>query len=324
MNAQPAAALESARLRPQVSAIVCTHNPRAALFSETLASLRAQTLPPERWELLVIDNASAPPLSTAWEVSWHPRGRIIREPELGLTKARLCGFREASAELFVLVDDDNVLASDYLETALALSEEWPVLGAWGGQCVPRFECTPPERTRPLWPLLGIREFTEDRWSNVLGDGQPLPIGAGMCVRRAVAERYIEHLAYNPKRASLDRAANRLMSCGDTDLAFSAIDLELGCGLFTSLRLEHLMPAWRFEEDYLRELVHGINYSAVILASYRGMQPSAISRSQRLLKWYEALHLDPWQRDFDRIVRSAREAALRDLAQFHPMERGNGK
>lgn len=312
------------QMRPQVSAIVCTHNPRPALFAEALASLRAQTLPYDRWELLVIDNASEPPVSASWDVSWHPRGRIIREPELGLTKARLCGFREAAAELFVLVDDDNVLAPDYLETALALSAEWPVLGAWGGQCVPRFESIPPDWTRPLWPLLGIREFDEDRWSNVLSEGQPLPIGAGMCVRRAVAERYVEHLAHNPKRASLDRAANRLMSCGDTDLAFTAIDLDLGCGLFTSLRLEHLMPAWRFEEDYLRDLVHGINYSAVILASYREMQPSVISRSQRVLKWYEALHLDRWQRDFDRIVRRAREAALRDLAQFHPVEKSIAK
>ena len=58
---------------PELSVILCTHNPRAAFLAETLAGLRAQTLPPERWELLVVDNASNQPLVP--DLAWHPRAR---------------------------------------------------------------------------------------------------------------------------------------------------------------------------------------------------------------------------------------------------------
>ena len=229
--------------------------------------------------------------------------------------ARLCGFRAAAGGLFVLVDDDNVLAPDYLATALALAAAWPLLGAWGGQCAGRFEREPEAWTREYWHLLGIREFPQDMWSNVLGMNQPVPIGAGMCVRRAVAERYMALLAQHPQRATLDRASDRLMSCGDTDLALTSCDLGLGTGMFTALRLTHLMPPRRLEEDYLRELVRGIAYSEVILASFRGLEPYPRSRTQRLLKWWESLHLAGREREFVAIAERARDEALADLPKY---------
>ena len=298
---------------PELSVILCTHNPRSAFLAETLAGLRAQTLGVERWELIVVDNASNAPLAP--DLTWHPNARIIREDRVGLTLARLCGFRAAEGELFVLVDDDNVLAPDYLALALDLAVKWPLLGAWGGQCTGRFEREPEPWTRKYWHLLGIREFPRDLWSNVLGINQPVPIGAGMCVRRAVAERYMELLDRNPKRATLDRASDRLMSCGDTDLALTSCDLRLGTGLFTDLRLTHLMPARRLEEDYLRELARGIAYSDVILASFRDMQPYPRSRTQRLLKWWESLHLRGREREFTAIVERARNEALADIPKY---------
>src|ERR1700686_4362758 len=53
---------DNASLMPAVSVITCTHNPRTECLSETLASLQAQTLPKDRWELLVLDNASREPV----------------------------------------------------------------------------------------------------------------------------------------------------------------------------------------------------------------------------------------------------------------------
>lgn len=302
---------------PELSVILCTHNPRAEYLAEALAALRSQTLAAERWELIVVDNASNAPLSA--DLAWHPAARVLREPRVGLTLARLCGFRAASARIFVLVDDDNVLAPDYLASTLEIGAAWPLLGAWGGQCMPRFEREPAEWTRDHWPLLGIREFQHDMWSNVLGMNQPVPIGAGMCGRRAVAEHYMELLAKNPSRATLDRCSDRLMSCGDTDLALTSCDLALGTGLFAKLRLTHLMPARRLEEDYLRELVRGIAYSEVILASFRGLAPYPRSRTQRLLKWWESLHLPPREREFLAAADRGRDEALADIPKYRPAD-----
>jgi hypothetical protein len=139
----------------------------------------------------------------------------------------------------------------------------------------------------------------------------------MCLRRVVAEHYLRYLEMNPQRATLDRASHRLMSCGDTDLALTACDLGLGTGMFTALELVHLMPARRLEESYLRELVHGITYSAAILGSFRGQRPTLLSRSQRLLRWYESLRIDPRARAFDAIIAKAQEEALADIPKFFP-------
>src|SRR5665213_4011640 len=147
----------------ELSVIICTHNPRVDYLTRTLDALKAQTLPKEEWELLLIDNASKEPLAGKWGLSWHPNARIIREEQLGLTPARLRGVKESSSELLVFVDDDNVLFSDYLVECFQIAKTWPILGAWGGQHFPEFEGgTPPEKWKvDLW----TSTFSRDLWSN---------------------------------------------------------------------------------------------------------------------------------------------------------------
>jgi hypothetical protein len=82
---------------------------------------------------LLIDNASKQPLPDIWDISWHSRGRHIREDKLGLTHARLRGIQESGGGLLVFVDDDNLLALGFLERAAAISVQLPVLGCvWSG------------------------------------------------------------------------------------------------------------------------------------------------------------------------------------------------
>src|SRR5271168_5062239 len=97
-----------------LSVIICSHNPRPDYLQRTLDGLKSQTLPKQQWELLLVDNRSKDRLSERWDLSWHPYGRHVREEELGLTAAMLTGIREARGRILIVVDDDNVLASDYL------------------------------------------------------------------------------------------------------------------------------------------------------------------------------------------------------------------
>jgi len=96
-----------------------------------LDALRAQTIPLQQWEFLFIDNASKERLADTWDVSWHPRGRHLREDEIGLTAARLRGIRDSRGELLVFVDDDNLLSPDFLEQAERISARYPYLGVFG-------------------------------------------------------------------------------------------------------------------------------------------------------------------------------------------------
>src|SRR6516162_144183 len=127
-------------MQASLSVILCTHNPRHDYLCRVPASPRGQTLPDEQWEFLVVDNSSKQPLGEIWDISWHPRGRHVREAELGLTPARVRGIQESSGELLVFVDDDNLLAPDFLARVTAMSARYPGLGVFGaGILEPEFE-----------------------------------------------------------------------------------------------------------------------------------------------------------------------------------------
>jgi len=258
-------------MTPSVSVILCTHNPRADYLAAVIHSLRIQTLPLGEWELLVVDNASETAVGV--DLSWHANARVLREETLGLVHARRMGVHEARGELLVFVDDDNVLGVDYLREAVAIARQHPEIGAFGGQIAPRFEIDPPAWTQPYWPWLAIRLFTCDRWSNQSDDHAAMPCGAGMCVRRVVVQRWVERLASDPNRTALGRTGTRLLSGEDSDLAWTACDMGLGVGVFTALKMTHLIPARRLQESYILELVEGTAYSNVRLMATRGPLPT---------------------------------------------------
>ena len=145
-----------------ISVIICAHNPRPDYLRRMLDALNAQTLEKREWELLLIDNASDTPLADAWGLSWHPRARHVREDELGLTPARLRGMRESRGDVLVYVDDDNILAPDYLQTARTLMMEHPHLGVIGAGIIePEFEAQPPPELVSHLGYLALRRVSGD-------------------------------------------------------------------------------------------------------------------------------------------------------------------
>ena len=290
-------------MKPDLSVIICTHNPTSNYFEKVLNALKAQTLPIEQWELLLVDNASTQSLCKTIDLSWHLNARHIRENQLGLTPARLRGIQEAQAETLVFVDDDNVLDSDYLEIALRISKDWSVLGAWGGQAIAEFEEQPPEWTKPFWEKLAIREIDQDKWSNLVHQNDTTPYGAGLCIRKIIAEKYSELVHTDPKRSKLGRtgkaenSSTLLMACEDIDMAFTACDLGFGTGLFRTLKLTHLMPANRLQEAYLLKLIEGLTYSVAVLESFRGKTPLRYSWRAKILNYFRRLFLNPRERRF---------------------------
>jgi len=299
----------------ELSVIICAHNPRPAYLTRVLTALREQTLSPDRWELLLVDNRSTEPLSGKWDLGWHPHGRHLLEENLGLTPARLNGISNASTDVLIFVDDDNVLDQDYLESALKISAAWPKLGAWGGEVVPDFETPPQDWTKQFWHLLAIRDLNQDKWSNLTSTTETAPCGAGMCVRTQVAESYAALVRKDRRRMELDRKGGSLVSCGDTDLAFHACDLGLGIGLFRALRLTHLMPAGRLEESYLLKLVHGIAYSGLLLQALRGQSPTMPSRSQRLFQIYTRSRLASRERRFHDALEAGKAEAIAEISRW---------
>lgn len=296
----------------RVSVILCTHNPRQDYLGRCLSALEAQTLPSDEWELLLVDNASLPNRAPRPDLAWHPQARSVFEPILGLTPARLRGIREASGDLLVFVDDDNVLDADFLETALRVGEERPFLGSWSGQCRPEFEESPPEWTRRYWGNLVIREFDRDVWSSLPRLPHSMPCGAGLCVRRDVARHYVQLHESGKRLIQLDRAGDALVSGGDNDLAGCACDLGLGVGLIAALKLTHLIPPERLTVGYLERLAEGIYFSSTVLDQQHGVAVTQRSLLGRMADTLRLLRLKPPHRQILRAAYRGRARAAQQL------------
>ena len=281
---------------PQISVIVCAHNPRSDYLRRVLEALRIQSLRKDEWEVLLVDNASSEPLSAAWDLAWHPAARHIREDELGLTAARLRGIRESRGALLVFVDDDNVLDADYLETARDIASSVPQIGAFGASTRGEFDVPPPEWIVPHLDGLAICELAQDHLSYAPGWSLATPYGAGLCVRRAVADDYAEKASTTPLRKILGRTGARLGAGEDSDLAWCAIDIGMGTGRFCSLRLTHLIPGERLTEAHVIRLQAGFAASEEIAAVLRPDRPVRKRASWRrkaalLVEWLRTSGLE---------------------------------
>jgi glycosyltransferase involved in cell wall biosynthesis len=301
---------------PRLSVIVCTHNPNPTNLDRTLAALQAQDLAVERWELIVIDNASAVPLAPRIDLQWHRQARVCREETLGLIHARLHGLRVASGELIVFVDDDNLLASDYLSKTVAIADTRPWLGAWGATIGGEFASKPPEWIQPYLYGLAVREIMRERWQNLPAPSSAVPAGAGMTVRRSVCDRYLEICNTDPRRFKLGRSGQALNSGEDVDLALTATDIGLGFGIFPELRLTHLIPANRLEISYVSRLMESIEQSHHLLlylrdASYR---PPVHFGEDLLIRW-RLRHISPERRLIERSIARGRRNALRAITEL---------
>lgn len=271
----------------KLSVIICTHNPREEYLRRVLDGLRAQTLPLDQWELLLVDNESSSPLSGRFDLSWHPCARHVRETELGLTPARLRGIRESTAGILVFADDDTVLARDYLAQALQIAVEWPFVGVWGGSYVPEYEKPLPDWVGDQVWRLTVVDVKEDVWSNLKDGFETKPAGAGLCVRRTVAMEFAEYCRRNSSSKELGRKGSGLGGYEDMNFSLCAIDLGLGTGRSTRLRLTHLVPATRLTLDYFIRHAEGDAASLLLFRAIRGLpiRPPKKTTLASSIRWF---------------------------------------
>lgn len=311
-----------------LSVAICTHDPRADYLARTLASLRAQSLGTDHWELIVVDNASTTDVAMNADIGWQPRARVVREDRIGLTMARLCAISETTGELLLFVDDDNVLAPDYLERVLRLAAEHPRLGCFGSGAIrPEFEEEPSVDLLPYTDMLALRVVPQERWSNA-PDDDCIPWGAGMVVRRHIAQAYLRSMEASAMRRSLDRKGGILNSGGDDEFSWATCDMGLGKGIFPELGLLHLIGRERVQYDYLIRLAEGHAYSHAVLAHLHGRplprpkrpKPRLASMASHLLhgRWY--LFFTEGRDYFERratppVVLAFKEANERGIERF---------
>jgi GT2 family glycosyltransferase len=142
---------------PQISVIVPVRD-GAGLLPALLGSLARQTLPRDRFEVIVVDNASRD--GTA-ELAARMGTRVVEEPVPGRSRARNAGVAAAEAELLAFTDADCVASPGWLAGFSACAGSAPLLA---GAVRVRTEEPPNgvERFERLW------RFEQEAWATHLG------------------------------------------------------------------------------------------------------------------------------------------------------------
>jgi glycosyltransferase involved in cell wall biosynthesis len=112
----------------EVSVVLATHD-RPMRLARQLEALRAQSVPPDRYEIVVVDDASGPETRTLLEREQARDGApltvIHREESQGPAAARNEGWRAARAPLIAFTDDDCQAPAGWLEAGLSTARENP-------------------------------------------------------------------------------------------------------------------------------------------------------------------------------------------------------
>jgi glycosyltransferase involved in cell wall biosynthesis len=302
-----------------LSVIICTYNPKPDIFSKCLNCIVEASKQYAPHEIIVVDNKSDKPVSGENYIIEHLKysalTRIVVEEKQGLTPARLRGIKESHGSVLVFIDDDNFIKPDFLINVMKIAEEAPYIGSFSGQVKLIFEVRPPAWTRRYWGLLVYREFKGSRWSNLPHLPETMPCGAGLVVRREVAEQYTYLHNAGKRNVQLDRTGASLLSAGDNDLAACACDVGLGVGIYDSLVLEHYIPGSRLTKDYLLRLAESIAHSAIVFKSFRGEFPIEPTFKRRVANKLRVILKKGVQREFQKAVFKGEHEARALLAKL---------
>jgi glucosyl-dolichyl phosphate glucuronosyltransferase len=183
----------------QITIAICTHN-RVGMLGYAIDSLGQLSDAVGNWEVLVVDNGSTDETSQYLEAisrAW-PCGklRVIREPTVGLSRARNTALRASESELVAFIDDDTVVSHNWLGAVKECFAGHPDAALVGGPIHLRWL-----NGQPAWMRTELHHY----FSGL--DYGPAdcrlafpryPYGANYCVRREAALRagaFPPHLGY---------------------------------------------------------------------------------------------------------------------------------
>lgn len=272
-----------------ISVVFPTRN-RAALLSAALDSLTRQTLPVDRFEVLVVDNGSTDATPEVAQAFQERLGnlRYFLAPRPGLHVGRHRGMQEARGDVLVFADDDIEALPTWLAAIETVFSDSQVAMA-GGNNLPLFLQPPPAWLQAMWdqatvpggralPPLSLLE---------LRDGQlqfsPYHVfGCNFAIRKSVLQAAG---GFHPD--GVPRDLIRFRGDGETHVSQFVLDSGLKCVFDPAASVHHKVTPERMTHAYFRQrgFDHGVSdsYSALRRPG-SGEQASPASAPRRLAGW----------------------------------------
>ncbi len=251
----PQASFRSAAVpRPgtAISVVIPTHN-RSERCRQLLHHLAGQTLAPERFEVVVVDDCSTDDTAQVLEsaVAEVPYRLVPRRTPAngGPATARNVGWRAASAQVVAFIDDDCLPEVGWLAAGLAAFDAGPALGVAQG------------RTRPPDGVDVTRLQGWYVW-RVISEATPYFDGCNIFYRRAALEQtggFDEQIAWWSTRPGVGSVP---VAWGeDTAAGWSVVEAGWGRGFVADAVVVHDVEVrgwwWHVKYGYLDRIIIGL-------------------------------------------------------------------
>lgn len=229
----------------------------ASRLPKILDRLRSQKDIEElNWEIIIVDNNSRDDIAKLiqeYQQNWHHPFplRYFLEPQQGAAFARARAIQEAKSEIIGLLDDDNLPAPNWILEAYKFALNNPQAGAFASQIHGAFEVEPPENIKPILFYLAITERGgQPHLYQPLRQG--FPPTAGLVVRRQAWQDNVP-----TKPFLIGRIGSSMLGSEDAEALFYIQKAGWQIWYNPSMEIEHIIPAWRLEKEYLISLMRGV-------------------------------------------------------------------
>ena len=228
--------------KPFVSVIIPTYD-RSELLRQTVDSFLAQNYPVDKWELILVDNASTDDTGKVIaEIAGREANvRALSEPRRGAHHARNSGGLAARGEVLYFTDDDMLAEPDLLETIVTGFVEGSNVGSVTGRVLPRWDTEP-----PVWVL----KYCKNALLSLIDLGPQLQIsdddpGVYSCHQAVLREAFIDAGGFNP-----DTNAGEFTGDNETGLNLKIKALGYRFAYVGESVTHHMIPASRLTQAYL--------------------------------------------------------------------------
>lgn len=236
-----------------VSIVLCCYNSqeRLVLTLQHLAALEVKRSIP--WEVVLVDNNSSDETAVIAKELWKNYGKpaelnVLHENTPGLYFARQKGIVASKFDFIIFCDDDNWLATDYVQKVYDTLSANSSIGILGGQTFGVYESTPPD-----WFLESALNFAigkQGEKTGYLSDEHWGVWGAGSAYNKMLFEK-LDEILFKP--IFIGRTGKKLTSGEDRELCVVARKLGFKIFYDEELQCSHYMPSSRFNKDKFIEM-----------------------------------------------------------------------
>lgn len=227
---------------------ICCYNGERYLPATLEALAQQERVEGMQWEIVLVDNASTDRTPVIFQdfAGDHPdlRCRLVREATPGQSAARRCAMEQAAGEWLCFVDDDNILARDYIRLGLAFARTNPKAGAFGGRSVAKPLQAVPSYFGGFASSLAIWDGGKTR-CNI---GLNRKFTAGMFVRTCAALSLMDEVWMMPGRSPTSPFGGE-----DAELCIKLVGRGWEIWYLPELCFEHVVPQSRMQLGYLLDL-----------------------------------------------------------------------